>query len=185
MFRRADARDRAGMDGLQRVGRVQLRHAAGIVDDQHRLFIAVRAQVLLQTGERVIHGRMEIGIDDRRGRAHIFAFAARPPDATGSPGSRRAAAADIPEGRFPRSAVRGSGLTTLLTSATTSACAPLVHQLTDLNAQIIFVERHDDVRRRRPGAHARPAIMLRQRPMDRGRVAPGISAWPSSSRPSP
>ncbi|MPM00211.1 hypothetical protein SDC9_46434 [bioreactor metagenome] len=74
---RADARDRARVDGLQRVGRVQLRHAARVVDHQHRLFVIVHAQVLLERGQRVIHRRMQVAVDDRRGGTDVFALPAR------------------------------------------------------------------------------------------------------------
>jgi hypothetical protein len=71
-----DAGHRAGMHGLQCVGRVQLGHAAGVVIDQHRLVVALRAQVELERAETVIHGRVQEGVHDRRHRARVFALAA-------------------------------------------------------------------------------------------------------------
>ena len=77
VFGCTDARDRAGVDGLQCVGGIELRHAARVVDHQHRLVVAVRAQVLFQRRERVVHGRVQVAVDDGRGGAHVFALAPR------------------------------------------------------------------------------------------------------------
>jgi hypothetical protein len=70
-----DTGHRPGVDGLQRIGGVQLGHPAGVVDDQHRPGITVLAQVLLQFRQRVVHGGVQEAVDDGRGGAHVFAFA--------------------------------------------------------------------------------------------------------------
>ena len=76
MLRRTDTGDRAGMDCLQRVGGVHLRHAAGVVDHQHRLVVTEVAQVVRQLAERVEHDLVQEGVDDRRRRADVLALAA-------------------------------------------------------------------------------------------------------------
>ncbi len=63
------------MHGLQRVGRVQLRHAAGVVADQHRLRVALPAQVQFQRAEAVVHGLVQERVHDGRGATRVFALA--------------------------------------------------------------------------------------------------------------
>ena len=65
------------MDGLQRVRGVELRHAARIMADLHRLGVALRPQIKLKRAKAVIHGLVQEGIDDGRGAAGILALAAR------------------------------------------------------------------------------------------------------------
>ena len=76
VFARADTRDGTGVDGLQRVGRVHLRHAAGVVDDEHRLGVAGVAQVARELSERVEHDLVQEAVDDRRGGPDVLALAA-------------------------------------------------------------------------------------------------------------
>ncbi len=64
------------MDRLERVGRIQLRHAARIVDDEHGFAVAIVAEIQFQRGQAVIHGVVQEGVDDRRRGTGIFALAA-------------------------------------------------------------------------------------------------------------
>ena len=66
VFGRTDSGHRAGVNGLQRVGGVQLRHSAGIVNYQHRLLVAGLPQVEFQGTQSVIHHIVQKGIDDGR-----------------------------------------------------------------------------------------------------------------------
>ena len=71
-----DPGHRPGVDGLQRVGGVELRHPARVVVDQHGLGVAMVAEVLLQLRQGVVHRGVQEGVDDGGGGPHVFALAA-------------------------------------------------------------------------------------------------------------
>ncbi len=70
------SRHRTRMHGLQGVGGAHLRHAAGVVHHQHGTPVAMPAQHPLQTRQTVVHLVVQVGIENRRHGAGVFALAA-------------------------------------------------------------------------------------------------------------
>ena len=72
-----NAGDGTGVHRLQRIGGVELGHAAGVVHHQHRLAVARGAQVQLQRRHAEVHDLVQEGIHDGGTGADVFTLAAR------------------------------------------------------------------------------------------------------------
>ena len=132
------------MHGLQRVGGVQLRHAAAVVVDQHRLVVAQPAQVEFQRAEAEIHLRVQEGVHDRRLGAGILAL---PPGHLVRQQERHRAEQvagiileeDFPRAEFVRRVDDGIG------EHDDQRLGTGIDQRRDLRAQMRFVERQEGV----------------------------------------
>ena len=140
----ADTGDGPGVDGLQRIGGVHLRHATGVMDDQHGLVVAGVAQVVRKLAQRVEHDLVKKAVHDSGRGAHVLTLATghlvSQQDGDRAELMRRVLLQDdFQDPQLMLGVLRGVG------QRDHQRLSAVVDELTDHLAHVVVLERDDDL----------------------------------------